>query len=45
MTKCDFCSSSINKHGKIVCPFNFCAMPQQEVIEILRLLAKAKENK
>ena len=45
MTKCDFCSCSINRNGKLVCPWDYCGMSQHEAIEILRLLAKAKEAK
>lgn len=42
MTKCDFCSCAINKNGKLVCQWgtNGCSMPQTQIMEILRLLAK-----
>lgn len=47
MTKCDFCSKSVNKNGKLVCQWgnDGCSMSQSQIIEILRLLAKMEDTK
>ena len=35
MTKCDFCSHSINKKGTCICPHSFCVLSQATIKEIL----------
>lgn len=46
LTKCDFCSNSINKNGKLVCKWgkDGCSMPQKQIMEILKLIV-ATNNK
>ena len=47
MTKCDFCSCAVNKNGTLICKWgkDGCSMPQSQVMEILRLLAKMENKK
>lgn len=49
LTKCDFCSNSINKNGKLVCKWGGagCTLPQNKIMEILKLITTTneKENK
>ena len=51
LTKCDFCSNSINKNGKLVCKWgkDGCSMPQKQITEILKLITtnngKGENNK
>ena len=42
MNKCDFCEYSIMKNGKLVCKHAVCLLSQDEIMKILKELAKLK---
>lgn len=44
ITKCDFCSQSINKKGVLVCPHGSCIMSKKELKELLKLVLNTKES-
>lgn len=40
MNKCDWCSRSVNKDGKIVCPYEGCILTSSEITKIMENLSK-----
>ena len=44
MNKCDFCPNSINKNGKIVCPWDECVLTSSKIREILDKLSKIEKR-
>ena len=44
ITKCDFCSHSVNKKGILVCPHGACIISKTELNELLKLILNRKES-
>ena len=44
ITKCDFCSLSVNKNGKLVCPHPACIISRTELDKILKIVSNTKES-
>lgn len=44
ITKCDFCSQSVNKKGVLVCPHGTCIRSKKELEELLKLILNKKES-
>lgn len=44
ITKCDFCSHSVNKKGILVCRHGRCIMSKKDLKELLKLILGVKES-
>ena len=44
ITKCDFCSQSVNKKGVLVCPHGACIISRTELEKLLKLILTKRED-